>query len=289
MIAGLIAALVSALCYGIASVFQSAAAEAEPDRGGVDARLLARLARRGPFIVGVVLDLVAFGAQFVALRTLQVFVVQAVQAGNLAVTAIVAVPLLGARLRGREWSAIGAVCLGLVLLAFAAGAERADPMGTGTRWGLLAGALLTIAIGMVAGRASGRSAPVLLAFVAGLGFGIVALAARVLTDLTVGHVLRDPALYALALGGVASFLFYATALQRGSVTTVTAAVIVGETLLPAIVGVLVLGDRPRAGYVPQALIGFTIAVAGAIMLARFGEPRQRLPELAHSRRRGLLH
>lgn len=288
MIAGLIAALVSALCYGIASVFQSAAAEAEPDRGGVDARLLARLARRGPFIVGVVLDLVAFGAQFVALRTLQVFVVQAVQAGNLAVTAIVAVPLLGARLRGREWSAIGAVCLGLVLLAFAAGAERADPMGTGTRWGLLAGALLTIAIGMVAGRASGRSAPVLLAFVAGLGFGIVALAARVLTDLTIGHVLRDPALYALALGGVASFLFYATALQRGSVTTVTAAVIVGETLLPAIVGVLVLGDRPRTGYVPQALIGFTIAVAGAIVLARFGEPRQRLPELAHSRRRGLL-
>ncbi|HEY1488775.1 MAG TPA: hypothetical protein VGF84_21880, partial [Micromonosporaceae bacterium] len=214
MIIGLLAAALSAICYGVASVLQASAARTEEDAGGVDARLLARLARRGPFVAGVVLDLIAFVAQFIALRYLAVFVVQAVQAGNLAVTAMVSVPVLGARLVGREWAAIAAVCGGLVLLAFAAGSERAEPVGMAVRWWLLISAVLMSLLGLAVGRLTMRFAPVALGFVAGLGFGIVALAARVLTNLHIGSLLRDPALYALGLAGFTSFLFYATALQR---------------------------------------------------------------------------
>jgi drug/metabolite transporter (DMT)-like permease len=272
MIIGLLAAALSAVCYGVASALQASAAQIEPDAGGVDARLLARLARHGPFVVGLALDLVAFIAQFVALRYLAVFVVQAVQAGNLAVTAVVAVPLLGARLAGREWGAIAAVCGGLVMLAIAAGSERAEPVGTGVRWWLLVAVITMVAVGLAVGRLTARFAPVVLGFVAGLGFGIVALAARVLTDLNFGNLIRDPALYALVIGGVVSFLFYATALQRSAVTTVTAAVIIAETLFPALVGVVVLGDRTRPGFIPVAVTGFVVAIAGAILLARFGEP-----------------
>jgi drug/metabolite transporter (DMT)-like permease len=272
MIIGLLAAALSAICYGIASVLQASSAQIEPDAGGVDARLLARLVQRGPFLAGMVLDLIAFASQFVALRYLAVFVVQAVQAGNLAVTAMVAIPVLGARLAGREWAAIAAVCGGLVLLALAAGSERATPVGIGVRWWLLVSALLMTAAGMIVGRFTARFAPVVLGFVSGLGFGIVALAARVLTNLHVASLIRDPALYALALAGAASFLFYATALQRYAVTTVTAAVIIAETLFPALVGVVVLGDRTRPGFVPVAVAGFVISIAGAILLARFGEP-----------------
>jgi drug/metabolite transporter (DMT)-like permease len=280
MIIGLLAAALSAVCYGIASVLQASAARIEPDAGGVDARLLARLARRGPFVLGMALDLVAFIAQFAALRYLAVFVVQAVQAGNLAVTAVVAVPLLGARLAGREWAAIVAVCGGLVLLAIAAGSERADPVGMAVRWWLLVAAILMVVAGLAVGRMTARFAPVILGFVAGLGFGIVALAARVLTDLKFGHLIRDPALYALVIGGVVSFLFYATALQRFAVTTVTAAVIIAETLFPSLVGVIVLGDRTRPGFIPVAVAGFVVAIAGAILLARFGEPVKATPAAA---------
>jgi drug/metabolite transporter (DMT)-like permease len=271
MIVGFVAALASAVCYGVASVLQSSAARAEPDRGGVDARLLARLARRLPFVVGVALDMVAFVAQFIALRYLAVFVVQAVQAGNLAVTALAAIPLLGARLRGREWAAIGAVCVGLVMLAVAAGTERAGAVSPAVRWGLLIGVAVIVAAGFAAGRMTGRAAPVVLGAVAGLGFGVVALSARVLTDLQIGRLVTNPALYALAIGGIASFLFYTTGLQRGAVTTVTAAVIISETVLPALVGVIVLGDRTRPGFAPVAVAGFAIAVTGSLMLARFGE------------------
>lgn len=272
MIVGLIAALVSAIGYGIASVLQAMAAQRERDTGGVDPRLLARLIKQGPFIAGITLDFFAFAAQFLALRTLPVFLVQAIQASNLAVTAVVSIPLLGMRLRGREWAAIGAVCAGLALLGVAAGSEHAAPVSDRTRWGLLIGAVVVSVIGFVAGMLVKRHGPVALGFVAGLGFGVVALAARVITSYSVSHLLRDPAVYALAIGGIISFLFYATGLQRGKVTTVTAAVIVGETLLPSLVGIIVLGDRPRSGMAVFAVIGFLIAVAGAIVLARFGEP-----------------
>jgi drug/metabolite transporter (DMT)-like permease len=270
MIIGLLAAAISAVCYGVASVLQASAARRERDVGGIDARLLARLAKQGPFVVGFVLDTTGFVFQFIALRYLAVFVVQAVQAGNLAVTALVSIPFLGARLAGREWGAVGSVCLGLVLLATAAGSDRVNDVSFGVHWGLLVAGIVIVAIGEFVGRSTTRFAPVLLGFIAGLGFGIVALAARVVTDLTFTRLITDPAVYALIIGGVVSFLYYATALQRYGVTTVTAAVVVGETIFPALVGIMVLGDSPRPGFIPVAVVGFGFAVIGAIMLARFG-------------------
>lgn len=62
-----------------------------------------------------------------------------------------------------------------------------------------------------------------------------------------------------------------TALQRGSVTTATAGLVIGETLGPAAVGVVWLGDRTRDGLEWLAVLGFLVAVAGALALARFGE------------------
>jgi hypothetical protein len=38
-----------------------------------------------------------------------------------------------------------------------------------------------------------------------------------------------------------------SALQRGSVTTATAGIVIGETIGPAAVGVIWLGDRTREG------------------------------------------
>jgi hypothetical protein len=71
---------------------------------------------------------------------------------------------------------------------------------------------------------------------------------------------------------VAAVLFFATALQRGSVTTTTGAVVVAETLMPALVGLFLLGDGTRHGFAWVAVVGFVMAVTGALVLARFGEP-----------------
>ena len=78
-------------------------------------------------------------------------------------------------------------------------------------------------------------------------------------------------------------LTYSIALQRGSVTQATAPLVVGETVAPALVGLLLLGDHARPGWGWVAAVGFVLSVAGAVSLARHGEiepepsPARRLP------------
>jgi hypothetical protein len=87
----------------------------------------------------------------------------------------------------------------------------------------------------------------------------------------VGALLKNPTTYALAVACVVALLTYSTALQRGTVTQATAPLVVGETIAPAIVGVMLLGDRPREGWAWVAVLGFALAVGGALSLARHGE------------------
>jgi len=155
----LLAALCSALCYGVATVLQARGARAVPHGGAVDPRLLVRVLRQGPFVAGIALDVVGAVAQFWALRYLPLFLVQAAQAANLAVTAVVAVPLLHVRLTVRQWSAVGGVCAGLALLAVSAGRENPAHVALSARLGLLACVAVLAVAGFAAGRA-GRAGTV---------------------------------------------------------------------------------------------------------------------------------
>jgi hypothetical protein len=68
-----------------------------------------------------------------------------------------------------------------------------------------------------------------------------------------------------------SFMLYATALDNGSVTVATAAVVLAETAPPALIGILFLGDHTRPGLTVLAAAAFVVAVTCAVLLARFGE------------------
>ena len=264
---GVLAALVSALCYGVASVLQARAARLGP---GGPTRPLLRMVVRAPFVAGVTLDVAGFAAQFAALRVAPVFLVQAAQAGSLAVTAAVAGAVLKIKLGVRGWIAVGTACAGLAALGASAGAEGPASTGIAFRGALVVAVVLLAGVGLVADRIAEPIGSAVIGLVAGLGFGVVALAARALLDLAPIRLVADPATYALACGGVVAFLFYARGLQRGAVTAVTAAVVAGETLLPAIVGILAFGDHTRPGAAPIAVAGFAATLAGAAALAHFG-------------------
>jgi drug/metabolite transporter (DMT)-like permease len=272
MALGVLAALVSALCYGVAAVLQAKAAALHP--AGSGSSTLFRLVVRAPFVAGMALDAAGFAAQFTALRVAPVFLVQAAQAASLAVTAGVAVVVLKIRLSARDRGSVGLTCAGLAALAFSAGPESAAPTGVAFRVALLAAVLLLGVAGLAAGRIAEPGGSATIGLVAGLGFGVVALAARALPGLAPRELAGDPAAYALAAGGVVAFLFYARGLQRGAVTTVTAATVAGETLLPAVVGILAFGDHTRHGFVPVAVAGFAATLAGAARLAGFGVVKQ---------------
>ena len=279
MLASLTAALVAALFYGIASVMQSVAAHEasnrkpqDADAGGLDPGLLARMLRQWRFVVSLCLDALGFVAQLIALQRLPLFAVQAIVAANLAVTAVVASMVIKVRLSWPEWLAVTGVVAGVGLLGSSAGPEGASQAGVVFKLALIVAIAALGLIGLAAAqllRGPGRT--LALGLVAGFGYGVIGIAARVLNGFEPVTLLRDPAAYAVAAAGIVSFMFYATALEGGSVTVATAAVVLAETLPPAVVGVMFLGDRTRPGLEPAAVAGFLLAVASAVMLARFGE------------------
>ena len=274
------AALVAALCYGVAAVMQAMAVRAASRRtagqgrsrlGTVDPGLVVRMLHQGPFIASLGLDLVGFFAQLVALRQLPLFAAQAIIAGNLAVTAVFAAWLMHLELAWREWLAVAGVILGVGLLGSSAGAHVATGVSPGFKLALIVAVAGIAVAGVAASRLRLPARTPALGAVAGLGYGVLAVAARVLPGYAPHQLIRDPAAYALAAAGIVSFMLYATALEGGSVTVATAAVVLAETTPPAVVGVLLLGDQTRPGLGGVAVLGFSVAIVSAVALARFGE------------------
>ncbi len=240
-----------------------------PAAVGVDPRLLLRLSRSPLFLAAVAGNLLGFGLHVSALQVLPLFVAQAVIASSVAVTAVLSVRVFAAPLTPRSWSAVGAVVLGLALLAPTAEEDTTARAGDGAAWVLLGVLVVVAVLARLAGRLSGPPGAVALGLLAGTGFGVVAVAARLLPTLAPASVLRQPGTYVLLLAGLVAFLLYSVAMQRGSVTTTTAAMVVTQTALPAAVGALLLGDRVREGLLPVALVGFALALGGALGLARY--------------------
>lgn len=272
MLPGLLAAFAAALCYGVGSVLQAAAARRAARAEGLDVRLLVRLLGSWLYVVGLGLDLVGFVLSLVAVRSLPLFVVQAVLASFLAVTAVLGAVFLKMPLDRRDRIALVVVVVGLALVGASAAEDRSVDVSTLENRGVLVVAILLALVTVPAARVRGVRGAVVLGTVAGLAYGTTSVAARMLpADLGVETVLRSPAAWALALAGVLALLAYSTALQRGSVTQATAPVVVGETVAPALVGILLLGDQPRPGWGWVGAVGFVLAVAGAVGLARHGE------------------
>jgi hypothetical protein len=285
MFAGLACAVGTSLCYGIGSVLQAVAAADVDSSVHLDPRLLLRLVKAWRYVLGLALDGAGFVLSLVALRSLPLYVVQAVVASFLAVTAVTGALVLKTRVRPLEGVALVVVVLGLVLVGLSAAPEAARLPGRTVEWVVLATAVALGLAAVPAGRLTGSRGAWVLGAVAGLSFGIVAVGARtLLASVAHGHLVPpvhvlvgSPSSYALLVASPLALATYATALQRGSVVQATAPLVVGETVLPALVGLTLLGDHARSGWELAAAAGFTLAVVAALLLSRFGEVDPRSP------------
>lgn len=267
MLPALAAAFGAAAAFGVAAVLQAVASRQERPVRGLDPLLLARLLRHPAFLGALALNLTGFALHLVALRSLTLYLAQAVISASVAVTALLGVRVLGTRLRWPAVLAVLSVCAGLALLtATASEAGASTVKGSGPPL-LVATAVVAVA-GLLVARLPGAAGAALLGLVAGLGFAVVAVAGRLLPEGPAALV-RAPATYALISSGAVAFLLYATALQRAAVLTSTAPLVLGQTVAPAAVGVLALGDRVPAGSVPVAAAGLLLAIGGSAFLARY--------------------
>lgn len=236
-----------------------------------------RLARYGRpvwlqpwFLAGLLADVLAWVLTVIALRYLPVFAVQSILAGAIALTTLADHGWNPWNLLTRDrWAVVG-VLAGLVLVAVAAEPERPDALPRAATPALLVAFALLLAAAPFVWRA-GR--PMLLALLAGLGFGGTALAVRALHPgpirwETVGDLLRDPLVYGVVAMGVLGVLAFAKALQHGPVGPATAVLSVAEVVVPGAVGIALLGDRIRPGWEGGALLGVLVALVGVVALTR---------------------
>lgn len=253
--------------FGVAAVLQAVATSRAADVEVLDPRLLLRLAHQPVFLAALAVNGLGFLLHITALQSLPLFLVQAVIAGSVAVTAVLSVRVVGVRLGRSQWGAVALVVLGLVLLGPTAAEGAAITPGAREPLLLLATVAAVCALAVAVRRVAGPTGTVLLGLLAGTGFGVVAVCARLLPDVGPA-LLTAPVAYVLVLAGGTAYLVYSAAMQRGSVTTATAAMVITQTVVPAVAG-LFLGDSVRAGLVPVAVVGFALALAGALGLGRF--------------------
>jgi drug/metabolite transporter (DMT)-like permease len=274
MLIGILAAVFAALAYGTASVLQARGAQSVDDTGagpGEAPSLRSTIAAMltVAFIAGMALDGIGFLGNLVAARMIPLFLAQPIVSANLVVTVVLATIVLKAKLSQRDWIAIGVVVVALVLLGFAAGDEGRKHEWW-LHWAVLIAAVIILGLGAaILPRMQSRVA-VLAGLSGGVLFGVLAVAVRILDGLDpfdLGELFTDPALYAIILAGPGGFYMFTVALQKGAVSAASASLVVGETVVPGVIGIVVLGDTVREGWGPVAVIAFIAAVIGAVVVA----------------------
>ena len=232
MVVGLGAALMAAVLFGVGAVMQAVAAR----RHGLLSPMMALVA--GLYVVGWLLHLVAIA------RT-PLYVAQVGTAMSLAVTALLASSVVGEPLGRRHWVAIGAQTGGLALLALAAGDVGHHDFDRPHTVGLYVVLVCLLALGIVTVRRSGRRGGVLLATLAGIAYAGSPVASRALVEPSIDAATVAPAL-TIGLYGLLGFWLYSLALTRTSITAATAPVVLLQTVLPALIGILAFSRRrPR--------------------------------------------
>ncbi len=258
MTLALLAAVLGAIGYGGGSVLQAVGA----NRAVAAGHGVLGVARQWPYLAGLACDLAGWLLSLAALRRLPLFAVQAILGGSLAVTVVLAAAVMHVRARPADRYAISVIIAALVVLGAAAGPEHSQPVGAGVKAALIAGVALVAAGATAAAR---WSTPVVTGAAAGLAFGGAALCARAIPDRPA--LVTQPLAYALLAFGATGMLAYAHALEHGDVGPVTAALWVAEIVIPAALGVAVLGDHARPAWAPAAVVASAAALAATVVLA----------------------
>ncbi len=223
---------------------------------------------RSPTMLAVLAGyLVGFVLHAVAVALLPLYLAQACVAFSMPVTALWSAHVLHEPLGRTRTLAVAGVCIGIVLLAIGAG----EPGRLVKSWALPIGlALLLVACAVTGVRALRQRRAVLTGAIAGCGYAGSALAMR---GVGVGGDLSAAVLVSalmLPAFGLLAFWLYSMAMARTEVTPATGALIVTQTFVPAVVGLVFLGDQVSDGGAWLVTAGLLVGTVAAIRLAPVG-------------------
>ena len=263
-----IAAVACAICNGSAAVLQKLSADKVKNVKSLDAGLLWRLFQNKPYVFGIILDLVGWVLTLYAVQYLPLFFVESILAASIIVAAILERLTHRKILPRRAYVAIGLIMAGLVLLALAASPDRAKPISQILKFIIVLSALPLAGLGWLFARRPGNGAALMLAAIGGFSYGITSVIGRIFSfSQPWWHTIYSPLIFGLLATGGLGILLFSTALQRAQATTVNAVMTASQTVFPAAIGIVFLGDSARNGLWYLVISGGSLALAGVILLA----------------------
>jgi len=262
-LAGLLAALAAGVLFNVGSALQALDAREAPADESLRLKLLARLARRRRWIAGLVLGGLGFGLQVLAFAGAPFVVVQPALAAGLIVLVALGARVLGERVTRSELAGIGAIGLGIGLLAWGAPAHNETLRSSAGAISVLA-VLAVLAVAPFALRGGRLDSAMLVIVASALGFGATNIATKLLSDdAGASHWVLAAAWAAVAAAvGVAATVTEMTALQRRRATTVIPISFGLQTFLPILIEPLYL----REDWGTAALVGVPLATGLALVL-----------------------
>lgn len=232
-----------------------------------------RQAVRSPdWWLGTGCQALGFGFTLVARRELPLLLVQSCVVGALAITALIQHRTGVKRMAPRDVVAVAAVVAGIASIG-AASVPGPAPAPSWKEAVVLAVSTGVIAVTVLV-RLQNAAAAVVYGCASGVGFGIMAVAARLLVA-DAGHPLwifwRLPltswvvgilGCLGLALGQV----HLTRGLARGRGVGVLGCMYAMSTVYGALVGELLLGETPKPGSTPYLVVGLLVGFLGAVRL-----------------------
>jgi drug/metabolite transporter (DMT)-like permease len=269
-------ALLSAALFGAGVALQQRPASEVPDRYAGRLGLLARVARRPAWVVGVIAEFAGFALQVAALRRGSLVVVQPLITTSLIFTIALVSSWSRERVSPAEWTAVVAVVVGLAgFLVIATPSERSSGVTTRTDWLLFAVPLFaTVALLVPMGlRGPLRRRAVILGLAAGLGDGFMAVLTKAFahsTERGVGPTLTSWVPYALCGAGIVSLVLTQSAYQIGRPKISLPLITVVEPLVSCGIGVALFGEALHLGGArgPFVIVAVVIMAAGLAVLSR---------------------
>jgi hypothetical protein len=131
-----------------------------------------------------------------------------------------------------------------------------------TTWFLLLIPVPVALIGIICAKRKSYRAAVSLAALSGLAFGMTSVAARIFKTLhPLWHNIYNPYASVLLLSGALGILMFSVALQRGR-----------ATIIPTLLGIVLLGDSARHGLWILVALGLVLTIASTLSLTLDYEP-----------------
>jgi hypothetical protein len=269
----LLALLTSAGNATAAVLQRRAAAQARSSRS-LRLSLIAELARRKVWLVGIAMVVVAAVCQAGALATGPIALVQPIFIIELPITLVLGSYVMHRQIPARIWISVVAVtaALGSALAAAQPGGGTTRALAGTWAIALIAtGAFEFVVIG-AALRMSGERRAALLGLAAACGYALTAA----LMKTAMASLGRGAAaffgtwqLYATAAAGVGALFLLQNALQAGTLVASQPMLTVGDALISISYGVVLYGEQVRVGWwlLPE-IVALTVIVAGCVEIAK---------------------